>query len=359
MSALVVFENGRWLRIVQDEVIAWGEAVGDALPVQEDETVVGVVPGDDIVVRHMALPDLAELQANAAGRLIAGEASAVPVEALHIATGLPDAEGMRDVVTVEAARVTQRLVDLARLGLDPDHLLAAPLMLPRPVQGFVIGDLGGGAVIRGRDTAFSDDPALTPLLTEGQVLLALDRASIEQGVVAAVAHPWPDLRSGVFAKRRRWPLDAQRLRQLARLALIWGVLVLASQLVAVVRLNAQASRLETGSRVLAASILPPGTVVTDPVVQVQAHLASVQGAGGGMRPLAVALVSAVDAVPGADLSSMTFDATGTLRATVRGSTPADLDAVTARLTSAGYGSVDGPIVPGPGKPYRDVVVRAK
>ena len=359
MNALVVFDGGRWLRIVDDIVGARGEDVTDALPTGEGELVAAIVPARDVAVHELDLGELSELQARAAGPVAIAEISAVPVGSLHVATGPADADGHRSVVAIAATAVTERLLTLAGHGVDPDLLLAAPLLLPRPVDGFVRGDLGDECVVRGRGAAFGDDPVLTPLLTAGHEVATLERSALEAALVAAVANPEVDLRQGPFAKRRRIAIDLLRVRRIAVMLLALGLLVLLAQIVLVVRLNASASRIEEDNRALAASLLPPGSTVTDPAMQVGARLTSVQGAGGGFSPLAAQFVAAVEAVPGSELGGLVFDGDGGLRATIRGTSVADLAAVEARLTAAGLTVVLGQVVASGARPYRDLTVRAR
>jgi general secretion pathway protein L len=359
MSTLVVFTDGRWLRIVAGDILSRGEQLADALPQTEDERTVAIVPAADVIVRTIDLPDLADLQAQGAARMALADVSTLPPESLHVAVGAADAEGHRLAVGVPVAALTVLLAVLGEAGLDPDHLIVAPLLLARPDTGFVRGDLGSETVVRGTETAFADDPVLTPLLTGDGPLATLDRPALEANLVAAVEFPEADLRQGPFAKRRRWPVDITRMRRYALMALIIGVLILTAQIVTIVRLNARASALEAETLVQATAVMPPGTTVTDAVIQSEARLAAMQGAGGGFEALAAAMGAAVNATPNVELGSMVFDGEGGLRATVRAASAADLDAVGAKLSLSGLLVMPGPIVAGQGRPYRDIMVRAR
>jgi general secretion pathway protein L len=359
MSTLVVFADGRWLRIVAGDILTRGELLADALPPADGERTVAIVPAAYCIVRTVELPDLADLQARGAARVALAGVSLLPPEALHVAVGAADAEGRRIAVGVPVAELSALLAGLETAGIDPDHLIAAPLILARPETGFVRADLGSETVVRGTETAFADDTVLTPLLVGDAPLAVLDRPQLEAALVAAVEFPEADLRHGAFAKRRRWPVDLARLRRYAMMALIIGVLILATQIVTIVRLNTRASALESETLVQAAAVLPPGTTVTDAVLQSEARLAAMQGAGGGFEPLAAAMGAAVNATPNTELGSMIFDGTGGLRATIRGASAGDLDAVAARLGTSGLRVEPGPIVAGQGRPYRDITVRAR
>lgn len=356
MSALVVFETGRWVRTAEGRVTERGDAIGTALPAGDDETVVAIVPARDVTVRSLLLPDLSDAQANAAARLAMAEHSLTPVEALHVAAGPADEDGHRTVVAIEAARVTERLVSLADVGLDPDRLLAAPLLLPVPETGYIRATFDEETVVRGRDAALLDDDVLSRFLIGNDQVVTFDRPAIEQALARSVDGVNADLRQGPFAKRRNWAIDKARLRRFAVMALVLGLLILAIQIVLVVRTNMTASAIEADNKERAAAVLPPGTVVTDPALQVEARLTAVEGAGGGFTPLASAFATAVNATPNVELGSMIFDGQGGLRATVRAGSPADLDAVEARIAAAGLRANAGPIVANQGRPYRDITV---
>jgi general secretion pathway protein L len=359
MSTLVVFADGRWLRIVASDILARGDLWADALPQAVGERTVAVVPAADVIIRMIDLPDLGDLQAQGAARLALADVSVLSPELLHVAVGAADEDGRRLAVGVPAVSLTALLATLAELDVDPDHLVAAPLLLTRPETGLVRGDLGSEIVVRGQDTAFADDAVLTPLIAGSAPLVTLDRLALEASLIAAIEFPEADLRQGLFAKRRSWPVDEARLRRYAIMALIAGVMILTAQLVTIVRLNARASAIEADAVVQATALLPPGTTVTDAVLQSEARLAAMQGPGGGFEPLAAAFASVVNATPGVELGSMVFDGEGALRGTVRAASTADLDAVVAKLGAVGLQVVPAPVVAGQGRPYRDVTVRAQ
>lgn len=359
MSTLVVFESNRWVRVDDGEIAARGEEVEDALPIDEGDTVVAILSGREATVRVVPLPDLTDAQANSAARVAVAAQSLSPAETLHTTAGPADSEGRRTVVAVEAARVTQVLLDLAANGLDPDRLLVEPLLLPIVESGFVRATFDQDPVVRGTEVAFVEEAIVAPLVIGDATVATLDRPDTEEALIRSIEAPGVDLRHGVFAKRRRLSIDIARLRRLAAMALALGLIVLSAQIVHAVRLDWTASRIETENRTKAAAILPPGTVVIDPALQAEARLTALQGAGGGFGPLAATFATAVNAVPGVELGSMIFDGEGGLRATVRAPTAAELATVEARLTAAGLRSVAGPIVNNQGRPYRDITVSAR
>lgn len=357
MSETLVFLLGdapHWLRIEDDRVVARGE--GFVRFPDPDARTVAVVPAHDVVVHYAELPELAEPQARAAARLLVAEQSASSIETLHVALGRGNAE--RPIVAIATARMAAFLVDLAARGIDPDVVLAAPLLVARPDEGYVRATIGGEPIVRGRDSAFADDAVLQPLLTGGEVT-TLDAREVDRQIITSVADPEVDLRQGVFAKRRRWGIDWKLVRRIGWLLLAVVTATLLLQIVQIVRLNNAANRLEANSAIAARAVLPPGATVNNALIQVQEQLASLRGPGGGFLPLAAAVATAANTTPDVELTSMIFDGGGTLRVTARAASPAALSTFDARLASGGLTSAPGPILVDQGRQIRDYTVSAK
>jgi len=356
MSATLVLlpgDQGHWLRIVGSEVVDRGEG-GPATKDDADLRVVGVVPSSDVVVHHAALAGLTDAQARGAARLAVAESAMAPIESLHVAVG-GEHDGERTIVAIDARAMTQALMALTERGFDPDAMIAAPLILPRPETGFVSADLGVEGVVRGRDTAFEDDAVLTPLLTRGDVV-ALDREEIEAAIVAAAANPEVDLRQGPFTKRRNWALDRARLRRIAWLAAACLVSLILIPLVTLIHLNTAAARVEAATLATAQGALPPGTAVLNPVAQLDERLAALGGGGGGFLPLAAVFGASAEGIANVELGAMTFEGDGSLRVSARSTNPTDLTTLETRLAAAGVTVL--PSAAGGAGPSRDITVRA-
>jgi general secretion pathway protein L len=352
---LMLGDAPRWLRIADGAIVARGDG---ATLAEADDHVVAVVPAHDVAIHHADLPDLAEAQAQAAARLMIAEQSAAPAGSLHVAVGSANEAGDRPVVAIDRGRMAALLADMAVAGIDPDAVVAAPMLLARPETGFVRGDFGSETIVRGHDSAFADDPLLTPLLTGGAVT-TLDRPTLERGLIDAVTNPEVDMRQGIFAKRRAWGLDWVRLRRIGWLALALAAVTLLFGIVQLVRLNMAADRIEASNIVVARAALPPGTNINNPLIQVQEQLNNLRGPGGGMLPLAAGVATAANATPNIELTSMIFDGGGTLRITARATSVADLTTFETRLAAAGLTSAAGPALVDQGRQIRDYTVSAK
>lgn len=358
MSATTVLLLGdaqRWLRVDDGAVVARGEGEVVAEP---GDAVVAVVPAADVTIGRAEFVGLAEPQARAAARLIVADQAIAPIDSLHVALGKPTLDANRLIASIDSNRMANWLAELARQGVDPDAVVPAPMLLPEPEHGFVSGAIGDEMLIRGRDIAFADDPALTAAIA-GADVMPLDRATLEASVINAVADPDIDLRQGAFARKRQWGIDRAWLRRIVILVVAAIAVTILIQIVEIIRLNTATNQIERDNRALASAALPPGTTINAPLIQLREGLAALRGPGGGLLPLAGGVTAAVNASPNVELSSMIFDGGGTLRVTVRAQSAADLAAFDSRLTASGFAAAPGPIVTDQGRQVRDYTVSAK
>jgi general secretion pathway protein L len=351
---LFMGQSDRWLTISDGKILARGDSVPPSDPTAR---FVGVVPASDVIVHQLALSGLTDAQARGAARLAVAENSVSPISALHVAVS-GEIAGERTVVALNSLHMAAYLAAFTTRGIDPDAIIAAPLILRRPEVGFVIADLEHETIIRGRDGAFIDDPILTPLLTGGEIL-KLDGADLENAIIAAVANPEVDLRQGVFARRRRWAVDTQRLRRIGWLTAACLASLLVLPVVELIHLNAAARHIEAQNVLIAQSALPPGTIVNDPLAQLDARLAALGGAGGGFLPIVNAVAAAANATANVELGAMTFDSEGGLHVSAHATGLSELVAFETRMNAAGLLVVPVPVVGGVGRPSRDFTVRAR
>ena len=71
------------------------------------------------------------------------------------------------------------------------------------------------------------------------------------------------------------------------------------------------------------------------------------------------LFGAVQATPNVQLTAMTFDRDGSLRATVQGDTPAAFSSLEQRIEAAGFEAELGAIRSGGGQPTAELTVRTR
>lgn len=313
----------RWWRMDDSRQVAEGIGVP---PPAEGGSLVAVAPADAVTLHWAALPSRSPAQATAAARILAGEASAAPGVELHVAIG--DDQGKeRPIAVVDSAAMRAWLVELATVGLDPDAMVPAPLLLPRPDEGYVRAELAGGGVVRGATSGFADEARLTELVTGGAAPRTVGRDELDQALAAAAAAPVLDLRQGPFARRRRAGLDWTLIRRLAVLALVLLGVTLAIGLVRLAKYSFAADAMEARADRLAATGLPRGETVTDADRQLTERLGAVRGPGLGFTGMAAAVFAAVRATPGTEVTAIDFQPNGSLKLSVgaaRESLPTDL-----------------------------------
>lgn len=316
MTTLLFLPSGttgfRWMRLADQRVVDEGEGVphGDE---RTDGATIAVAPADAVTLHWAELPSRSTAQATAAARILATEASAAPLAELHVAVG-DEGRSDRPIGVVGIAVMQGWLRLLAEQGVDPAAVIPAPMLLPRPDEGYARGELAGSGVIRGTSSGFADEARLTAIVTGDTPPATIDRAMLEAALVAAVAAVPLDLRQGVFARRRRqFALDWPLIRRLAVLAGMILAVTLAISLVRIAKYSFGADMLEAQADVVARSGLPRGETVTDAARQLDERLSRVRGPGLGFSTTSAAIFAAVRATPGTEITALDFQPNGTVR----------------------------------------------
>jgi general secretion pathway protein L len=269
------------------------------------------------VTLHWAeLPSRSLAQATAAARLLAADASAAPAGELHVAVGADGDGGERPIGVVGTAAMQRWLDLLAALGVDPVAMIPAPMLLPRPEEGYVRADVGGHGVVRGRTSGFADEARLTELVTAGSPPVTLDRGALDAALAAAAISPALDLRQGMFARRRRFAIDWRLVRRLVVLGTAIIGVTLAIGLVRLAKYSFAADALEARADALAATGLPRGETITDADRQLAERRGRVIGPGLGFSTTTAAVFAAVRGVAGTEMTGLDFTDNGAMRLSV-------------------------------------------
>lgn len=320
----------RWLRLDDGNIIARGEG----LPATPEGPVTAIVPAEDVTLHWAELPRRSMPQTLAAARALIAEASAAPIADLHVAVG-DEGSDARPVAVVAMTRMQGWLDALGEHGFDPEVMIPAPMLVPRPDAGFVIADLGGERVVRGAACGFADAPELTAAITAEAAPVTLSTAELEAAIVAAVAQPPLNLRQGGFARRERVALDRRRIRRAAWLAVAAVVLALVVPILGIIRYTLATQTLEARADAAARAGLAPGASGVDTTGQLDARLARLRGPGRGFTQTAAIAFDAVRAVPGVEARSIAFDTRGVLKLVLSAPSDAAAREVAQRIEASG------------------------
>ena len=340
--------DGPWLRLDGGQVVDRGEGFA-AIPLPDTEpevaeTVVGIVPGPDVAIHWVELPDLAEAQAAAAARLMASEVSAERLENLHVAlSARREGEAERIMGVVGADRMVAWIAEAQAAGFDPDALVPETLLLEPPSEGLVTTQSGSLILARGGRQAFAAEPELIPLLADGAGVTPITADEVEARLPAVLAS-WPlDLRVGAFRKRRRWRIDWPLVRRLAMLAAACFLVNALIQMTLIAKYNADAERAEARTAAVARAALPRNTRVRDPQAQLAERLSVLRGGGIGLTPTLGGLFETLRTAPNVEVQALQFDPSGTLRVTLSAVSTGDLDLVRTALGARGLTAEPGDV----------------
>jgi len=300
---------------------------------QADTPFVGVIAGDDVALHHVQLVETQAKKRLAEARMRATDLSAQPLDTLHLALSEPDAEGWSWLAVIDRSRMAGHLAHFGRHGGEPDHLVPAALLLPRPEGAEPSSaSLGGLTLLRGADFAGAIDPPLAEAF----------HAHAGPAPFAAVASfPLPlDLRQGAFAPLTRW--WKQRSFQGAAAALIILVAALAAAPLLVEKIRSAGGVAAADRATVAFATQALGKPAASAETAATALAAARKAAEGlAIGPRLSFLASTIEAVPNARLDSLRLQPDGRMSVTLGG--PAGpLTAAGNRLTAGPFeASLDG------------------
>lgn len=331
-----------WMRVVDNAVVQRGAGVDwlAACGLREwpaDAPVMLVVPVEAAAYHWIAMPDLPVRQSRAAARLAALDASIGQPETLIAATDQQDDPAAAHLIAVAARSDMQHwLLWAQHHGIDPDTVIPSALVLPSPAAGFVRGQIGHDLVLRSADTVLPADDPLATLLTEHADIVGLSDQDVTDALVSALNVPPVNLRQGDFAKRTRTTIDT---RQLARIAMWCGVIALISLLIAVimiVKLNADASRLDEESVTIARKVLPNANDAEAVEQDINSRLSASGNGAYGFSGSTAGLMAAMRVAPGVSLTILDRAADGTVKATLAAPKADDINMVLLALQASGF-----------------------
>lgn len=351
MTGLVAFlgrDSIPWLRIEDGAIAARGDDLTDT-----DEAIVAIAPVEGTALHAAAFGDLSPAQALAAARVEAADVSLGAERHVAVsATGDHYVVTDRDVMLGWIGQMEAR-------GLQAAVLVPAASLLPAPESGFVRAEMPHETVLRSADTALAEDDEIAPLLVDDEPVVSMGAAELELAIVAASSAPPLNLLQGEFLPRADWAAGIGYWRRMVILSGIFLALTMAIPVAHWARLSMATADLDAESAAIASKALGEAAATDDSVDRLQQALAARRGGGLGYVATQAAILAAIESSPGTELGSLAFDPDGTLRATVRGPTPAAIDAVRAALDSRGFAVTQGAQTNNGGRMQADFQVRPR
>lgn len=331
-----------WYRVDDDRIVRRGRGTQWLPPEHDDASdaaignVMLVLPPHITTLHWIACPGMTPRQGAAAARLMALEASIGDGEQLHaVVAANDDPEAPHVVAVMSHSAMTHWMSWCQEHGIGQASFVPSALLLPAPEDGFVLAPVGGVDVVRGSDTAFEGDDAAAALIIGDAIVKRLPAESVDAALLLALDGPPLDLRQGSFARRSPAMIDHARLK---RIAIMIGFIALATLLVSlitIIRLNAEASRLDSQTVALAQTIDP---TVNDPSMaeaRIAGLLAS-RGGRGGFTGMMAGIMTAMQANPNVVLTNVSQGADGSLRLQLGANRAEEINDVLIAIQEAGW-----------------------
>jgi len=307
-------------------------------PVEPPEPMrtVAVVPGAEVTIRWLDLPDGGLAQQRAAALWMLKDELAAPADRLAAALGPLPRAGQPRLVALAGLPLLQAWIDyLEAVGVKPDAIVPDVLTVPEPVESDWLNavSFGSATALRGRGFAASVQPDLVGLVAGSRLVEPImDPSEVERALVeAALAPPINLLTSQERARgsgRRGWALACTMA----------GVLV-ASPLVLIA---AAAARDEADARAATASaraevgrVAPDLAAAADPVEALRRRVRAAPPPGGVVGATA-ALFAAVEGVDGAELDLLVVDQAAGMKASVTHADYQDTQTIARAMRANGF-----------------------
>jgi general secretion pathway protein L len=296
-------------------LLATADGVRALCDVDADAPVIGVIPGDDVALHHLKLLESGEAARLEEARMRAVDLAAQPLEDVHVAVGPADAEGASWVALIDRTRMAGHLAHFRNHGVEPRHLVPAPLLLDPAEPDGALARLDERVVVRTPELAALVEPDLAPLVAgpawKGRFYLLPDYAPAEP------AEPPLDLLQGEFAPRLRWWRLKSFQIPAALLTLLVLLLLAAPALVERARTAAAVRGYDQAVVELAAQTLgrrPPDASAASTALAAARRKAE----GGTVAARLSAVAATVETVPGTRIEAVRLQPNGWLRVSLGG-----------------------------------------
>ncbi|MEM7569301.1 MAG: type II secretion system protein GspL [Pseudomonadota bacterium] len=307
------------------------------------ETCIAVVPGVDVALATLAIPQGTAVQMEAAARLMLQDsvAGSKAQDAVAVSGSL-DTEETRMVAQFGAGLCADVLERLGAYGFDPDVIVPAAALLPQPQQGCVRTAYFGLDIARTARRAFAAEPEVMDLILEAEGPAEVLEEGAFEDLITSSAQPLLNLRVGDFAKADASTFSLRWLKRsailLAVAALAWPVLPIVDS----VKYERATARLDAQTKEQVRAALPDAPRIVNARAQLRERMASL-GLNGGPEDLLAALASAIQAQPGTTVQSLSYEPQQGMTVTVIIGDQTKLDQLIATLEKTGVAAQAQPI----------------
>lgn len=321
------------------------------------DTLVLVLPGEDVFGREAAVPGSTVRQVQAAALRVLEEELADASGSVAAVSPPPSRPG--DLVCVVAREVLEQWRSAASArGLTPDLIAPDFCLIARPEQSDVlrVAYTGDRAVARASGAGFACQPDLLPMLAGGR---HIERVDLEQEAASAARSGrlgrLPDF-STALAPASAPASDRKTLQRAGMAAVAAAALLMAAPWVQTLRLDLAAGEARTQARELARAALPGESRIVNPRAQLEEG-GRIYGASSPELSAASALLSGLAHAPVVRINRLEAQA-GEVQAQLSASQDADLAPIRERLAAAGVTVVEAPSQDADGRLTVELQLRA-
>lgn len=346
----------QWWHVLDGEIVSSGTGEEWLSFATRKRSLIGIAPVAQVRLSFSEKPSSAttQRQAEAVARVAAVNASLGHDEKLHAASAVT-ADGSVMTAVADRAAMTSWLDWARQLGADPNHVVPAGAILPLS-ERWTAAAFGEDLVVGRRGIVLPDEPELTAAIVGDSQIETLNDEEVRGALANAAEAPPINLRTGRFARGRRIVIERSRIRELALLAALIPLVVLAWAFVTIFKIERSTDQLDSETVAVATATL--GRPVTIDAAE-GALVERVGGsAAGGLMPPLTAVYQALQPEQSVSLTSLSYAPDGTLSVTFAAPTVEAVNRVLVAVQRDGYPMTAVPRRSPDGRSMVDATVRS-
>ncbi len=333
-----------------------GFSIDPSLP--EPTTIIALAASTVTHVRWHALEQkLTDKQRTAAAIAEAQQAS-LDQDQLHICA-LPLEGDQVATVAIDPAKLSQGLVHLQSLGIDPDIVTPAGWLIPAGEDQAVVADFGFDILVRGERWISPDEPALRAHIPGADQAVRLSNPDLENTLGLLNPDQVLNLRAGHFVKKTK--RDALPPIQKKMVTAMIAALLVISLLIPIIPLSKYhfaASDADAAALSAARSVLGPEAQLRTAATQLDQRLIAESRGNAIFTVPASAIFAVLQKHPNVSLGSIEYQSNGVILASLSAVRNEDIDPVLTGLQELGFLITAKARQDATGTSLADVTVRA-